>query len=248
MAEGEKRVEEHLPLEVMTSDNPVRLSVHGDAEARASLFKKIVKVQKEVKVLKHTGEFKSNTANYTYASERDVLEPISEAFAKAGVAIVPGVVDSWWHDMPSKYNVNRITTVQIEAILGDSETGAYIITGSRSSAANADKATNAAFTTAFKYLLAKLAIVAFGDDADEYSVDGEKAGKQGPKAKPLTKEERDALAAKIKEAGAGDAVKELMKAQKITFSKVTDEQAKAIEVVIDARVAMDTAPGTSDAT
>lgn len=237
-----------LGLESMQSDTPVRLSVHGSPEERAALFAKIVKVQKDIKVLAHTGKYDQGTTKYTYATERDVLEPISEAFARAKVAIVPGVVDSWFHDMPSKYNVNRVTTVQIEAILGDAETGAYIVTGSRSTAANSDKATNAAFTTAFKYLLAKLAIVAFGDDADEYTVDGDKAGSQGPKAKPLTKVERDALTARIKEADAGEAVKALMKKHGITFSKLTDVQAKMIEVALDAHIALDTAPGTTDAT
>lgn len=228
MGEKKERVEEHLELETMVSDSPVRLSVHGDPEARAALFKKIVKVQKDIKVLKHTGRYKQGSTDYTYATERDVLEPISEAFAKGGVAIVPGVVDSWWHDIPSKFGVARTTTVQIEAILGDAETGAYIITGSRSTAANADKATNAAFTTAFKYLLAKLAIVAFGDDADEYSIDGEKAGKQGPKAKALTKDERDKLTVAIKESGKGDDIKAWMKTEAVTFSKITDVQSAAM--------------------
>lgn len=232
MAEGEARTTEHLELEQMGTTQKVTMEVHGEPEARAALFAKIVKVQKTMKVLKHTGRYKQGNTDYTYATERDVLEPISEEFAKAGVAIIPGVVDSWWHDIPSKYNVARVTTVQIQAVLGDSVTGAYIITGSRSTAANADKATNAAFTTAFKYLLAKLAIVAFGDDADEYSIDGEKAGKQTAKAKPLTKAERDKLTTRIKEAEAGDAVKVLMKDKKITFSKVTDIEAKMIEELL----------------
>ena len=221
----------NIPMEVMTTDSPVRLSVHGSPDERAALFAKIVKVQKEIKVLAQTGNM-SGTQTYRYATERDVLEPISDAFSRAKVAIVPGVVDSWWHDMPSKYNVNRVTTVQIEAILGDAETGAYIITGSRSTAANADKATNAAFTTAFKYLLAKLAIVAFGDDADEYTADGEKKGSQGPKAKPLTKGERDTLTGRIKESGKGEEVKAMMKEKGITFSKINDVQAALIEPLI----------------
>ena len=245
---SDKTRADEIHLETMDNAHPVSIRVEGEPEARAALFKKIVKVQKDVKVLAHTGKYEQGNTKYTYATERDVIEPISDAFSKGGVAIVPGVVGSWWHDIPSKYNVNRVTTVQIEALLGDSETGAYIVTGSRSTAANADKATNAAFTTAFKYLMAKLANVAFGDDADEYTVDGEKAGRQGAKAKPLTKGERDKLTARIKEAGAGDAVKAMMKENKITFSKVTDVQAKMIEVTIDAFVAQDTAPGTTDAT
>lgn len=248
MADDDKKLVTGLGLEAMQSGAPLHLSVHGEPADRAALFAKIVKVQKTVKVLGQTGKYDQGNTKYNYASERDVLEPISEAFAKNNVAIVPGIVDSWFHDMPSKFNVNRVTTVQIEAILGDADTGAYIITGSRSTAANADKATNAAFTTAFKYLLAKLAIVAFGDDADEYDADGNKAGKQGPKAKLLTKAERDKLTTRIKDSGAGDDVKAMMKKQGITFSKVTDVQAQMIEVVIDAHVAQDTPPGTTDAT
>lgn len=221
-----------LGLEAMNTDNRVHLSVTGTAEDRASLFGKIVKVQKAIKVLGQTGYYDQPNTKYKYASERDVIEPIGEAFAKNGVAIVPGIVDSWFHDMPSKYSVNRVTTVQIECILGDADTGAFIVTGSRSTAANADKATNAAFTTAFKYLLAKLATVAFGDDADEYSVDGEKAGTQGPKARPLTKGERDALTTRIKESGKGEEVKALMKSKGITFSKLTDVQSALIEALL----------------
>lgn len=230
MADGDKTT--GLGLEAMQSGTPLHLSVHGEKEDRAALFAKIVKVQKTIKVLGQTGKYDQGNTKYKYASERDVLEPISEAFAKNNVAIVPGIVDSWFHDMPSKYNVNRVTTVQIEAILGDAESGAYIITGSRSTAANADKATNAAFTTAFKYLLAKLAVVAFGDDADEYDVDGNKAGKQGPKAKPLTPDERKTLTDEIKNSGKGEEVKELMKKEKITFSKITDVQAEVIRKLI----------------
>lgn len=220
--------EEEFSLESMNDGTPVSLRVEGDADARAALFAKIVKVQKSVKVLAHTGEYNQGNTKYTYATERDVLEPISEAFAKNNVAIVPGVVGSWWHDMPGRYQPNRVTTVQIEAILGDAETGAYIVTGSRSTAANSDKATNAAFTTAFKYLLAKLAIVAFGDDADEYSADGEKAGTQKDKPKPLTEGQRKALTTKIKESGKGDDIKAWMKSEKVTFSKITDVQAAAL--------------------
>lgn len=225
---------DELSLEPMQTNQDVTLKVFGEPEERAALFAKICKVQKSIKVLKHTGKYSSGNTSYTYATERDVLEPISEAMAKNGVAIIPGVVDSWFHDIPSKYNINRVTTVQIQAILGDSETGAYIVTGSRSTAANSDKATNAAFTTAFKYLLAKMAIVAFGDDADEYNLEGAKAGTQGPKAKPLTDAEKKDLTNRIKEAGAGDAVKALMKDKTITFSKITDRQAALVEAVIEA--------------
>lgn len=219
---------EKFNLESMNDGTAVSIRVEGDAEARAALFKKIVKVQKEVKVLAHTGSYSAGSTNYTYATERDVIEPISDAFSRAGVAIMPGVVGSWWHDMPGRYDANRVTTVQIEALFGDSETGAYLVTGSRSTAANADKATNAAFTTAFKYLMAKAANVAFGDDADEYTADGEKAGTQGPKPKALTKQQRDALTKSIQSSGKGEDIKVWMKEEKITFSRITDAEAASL--------------------
>ena len=228
VTERELTRDEKFNLESMNDGVGVHIRVEGTAEERASLFKKIVKVQKEVKVLAHTGSYSQGNTSYTYATERDVIEPISDAFSKAGVAVMPGVVGGWWHDMPGRYDMNRVTTVQIEALFGDSETGAYLVTGSRSTAANADKATNAAFTTAFKYLMAKAANVAFGDDADEYSVDGTKAGSQGPKPKPLTKAERDDLTATIKDSGKGDDIKAWMKEAKVTFSKITDAQAASM--------------------
>lgn len=220
--------EEEFSLESMNDGVLVSMRVEGDAEARAGLFKKIVKVQKEMKVLAHTGSYSAGQTSYTYATERDVIEPISDAFSRAGIAIMHGIVGGWFHDMPGRYAPNRVTTVQTEHLFGDSETGAYLVTGSRSTAANADKATNAAFTTAVKYLLAKSAGVAFGDDADEYTLDGTKAGTQGPKPKPLTKDERAVLTKEIQTSGKGEDIKVWMKAGAVTFSKITDAQAAAM--------------------
>lgn len=220
---------DEIQLEHMDSQHDNSIQAHGSPEALASLFSKIAKVQKKVKVLKHTGKFNAGSTKYSYATERDVVEPISNAFAAENVALIPSVVDSWWHDIPTKYNTNRVTTVQVQTLIGDGDTGAYVVAGARSTAANADKATNAAFTTAVKYQLAKLAVVAFGDDADEYTLDGDKAG-TSPKA--LTKAQREVLANEISASGKGDEVKDLMKSERITFSKVNSEQAERIRKVL----------------
>lgn len=200
------------------------LQIIGEPSERAPLFAKLVQVNKQLKKLKHTGNFSAGNTKYTYATEADVIEPIAAALAKVGLATVPSVVEQWWHDLPGKYGTNRVCTVHAQLLLADSETGAYIVAHTFSTAANGDKASNAAFTTAIKYLLAKLALVAFGDDADEYTADGEKAGGAKPKAapRPASKDKLDALMAEIKDADKGDDVKAWLKANKIAWSKMTD--------------------------
>ncbi len=210
---------------------PCTMVTVGAPEALASLFKKLTKVQKHFKKLQHTGKYSQGSTSYTYATEADVVEPISQKLAAEGLALIPSVVEMWWHDIPSKYNINRVCTVHVQVMIGCADTGGFIIASSYSTAANGDKATNAAFTTAVKYFMAKLVGVSFGDDADEYSADGEKVGKS-TKAKALTKDERDDLTTRIKDSGKGDAVKELMKQKSITFSKIDDRQAKLIEELL----------------
>ena len=205
-------------------DQQPYLQIIGEPSERAPLFAKLVQVNKSLKKLKHTGNFSAGNTKYTYATEADVIEPIAAALAKVGLATVPSVVEQWWHDLPGKYGTNRVCTVHAQLLIADSETGAYIVAHTFSTAANGDKASNAAFTTAIKYLLAKLALVAFGDDADEYTADGEKAGGAKPKAvaRPASKDKLDALMGEIKEADKGDAVKAWLKANKLAWSKLTD--------------------------
>lgn len=219
------------------------IQIVGDASERAPLFAKLVKVNTAVKKLKQTGKYSAGNTKYDYATEADVIEPIAAALAKSGLATVPSVVEQWWHDLPGKYGTNRVCTVHAQLLIADSETGAYVVAHTYSTAANADKASNAAFTTAIKYLLAKLALVAFGDDADEYTVDGSKAdgskapapkAKQAPAAvKSVGKDVLDALMEEIANAEAGDRVKGLLKEKRWTWSKLTEEQVAAIRVKIN---------------
>jgi hypothetical protein len=210
------------------------IAVVGTPDALAPLFKKLTKVQKHFRRLQHSGKYDQGKTKYTYATEADVIEPISQKLAAEGIALIPSVVNMWWHDIPSQYNINRVATVHVQIMLADSETGAYIVASSFSTAANGDKATNAAFTTAVKYFMAKLAGVAFGDDADEYSADGTKAGKDTKKRPtPIGKPEKDKLTKRIQEANAGEQVKEMMKKNKITFSKLDTQQAADIGALLD---------------
>ena len=219
------------------------IEIHGEPEGRAKLFAKLMNVNALIPKLKHTGQFKAGNTKYSYATEADVLEPIAAALAESGLATIPGVVAQHWHDLPGKYGTNRVCTVHAQLMIGCTETGAHILTHTYSTAANSDKASNAAFTTAIKYLLAKLALVAFGDDADEYTVDGEKAagpgaGKGKPKAKPkakssaLTAKQRDDLMNKVVDADLQGKVREWLKAEGISWSKITPEQARHVEGMV----------------
>jgi len=224
---------------VKEGDTQPYMQIVGEPADRASLFAKIVQLNKSVKKLKHTGKFNAGNTKYTYATEADVIEPIAKALADAGIATIPSVVEQWWHDLPGKYGANRVCTVHAQMLLADSETGAYIVAHTFSTAANGDKASNAAFTTAIKYLLAKLTLVAFGDDADEYTVDGDKAdGSAKPKAKAksapraASQDARDKLMNEIVEAGKGEDAKAHLKANKLAWSKLTDNQLTEIRSLL----------------
>lgn len=218
-------------------DQQSYIQIIGEPNERAPLFAKLVQVNKALKKLKHTGKFSAGNTKYTYATEADVIEPIAAALGKVGLATVPSVVEQWWHDLPGKYGTNRVCTVHAQLLLADSETGAYIVAHTYSTAANGDKASNAAFTTAIKYLLAKLALVAFGDDADEYTADGEKAGgarkPAAAPARPASKEKLDALMEEVKAADKADEIKAHLKANKISWSKLTDAQMSEIRALLE---------------
>jgi hypothetical protein len=220
-----------------------RIEIHGEPADRAKLFGKLVQVNAMIPKLKHTGQFNAGKTKYTYATEADVLEPIAAALAENGLATVPSVVSQHWHDLPGKYGTNRVCTVHAQLMIGCADTGAHVLAHTYSTAANGDKASNAAFTTAIKYLLAKLTLVAFGDDADEYTTDGEKAagpgaGKSKPKAKPkakssaLTAKQRDDLMNKVVDADLQGKVREWLKAEGISWSKITPEQARHVEGMV----------------
>jgi len=222
------------------------IEVIGDPSDRASLFLKLSQVNDAVRMLGKSGKFNAGNTKYDYATEADVIEPIAHALASVGLATIPGVVNQWWHDLPGKYGTNRVVTVHASMMIGCTTTGAYVVTHTFSTAANGDKASNAAFTTAIKYLLAKLALVAFGDDADAFTADGQAA--DGSKAKaekkpaPVSKGKLDDLANRVKDAGAGDAVKKYLSKDAIMWSKMTASQLKAIEVIIDAEAAQNEPP------
>ena len=223
---------EHFSPTVAGAEQQPYVQIVGEPSERAPLFAKLVEVNKAVKKLKQTGKFNAGNTKYDYATEADVIEPIAAALAKHGLATIPNVVEQWWHDLPGKYGTNRVVTVHAQLVIADSETGAYIVAHTYSTAANGDKASNAAFTTAIKYLLAKLALVAFGDDADAYTVDGDKAdGSAKPKAKAAApkaapKKEGDALISDIKDAGKNEEAKAYLKEHGLKFSAMTSKQIK----------------------
>lgn len=211
------------------------IQVVGEPAALGPLFAKLVQVNSAVKKLKHTGNFAAGNTKYSYATESDVIEPIAQALASAGLATIPSVVAQHWHDLPGKYGTNRVCTVHAQMVIGDSETGAYIVAHTYSTAANGDKASNAAFTTAIKYLLAKLALVAFGDDADEYTIDGNKATTTPTRSKSKTasKDTLKALGEKVKAANASEIVKAYITDNGWVWSALTDSQVAAISELIE---------------
>jgi hypothetical protein len=212
------------------------IQVVGEPQALGPLFAKLVSVNSAITKLKHTGKFAAGNTKYSYATEADVIEPIAQALATAGLATIPSVVEQYWHDLPGKYGTNRVCTVHAQMVIGDSETGAYVVAHTYSTAANGDKASNAAFTTAIKYLLAKLALVAFGDDADEYTIDGEKAvGTTTKKGRQpsASKAELDALTTRIKETNSSDAVKAYLAENNLTWSRLTASELRSVTELVD---------------
>ncbi len=222
------------------------IRIEGSPSERASLFLKLAGVNRAVVKLKQTGKFSAGNTNYKYATEADVIEPIAKALGELGLATIPSVVGQHWHDLPGRYNNNRVCTVHAELMIGDADTGAYVVASTYSTAANSDKASNAAFTTAIKYLLAKLALVAFGDDADDYTLDGQvaaadmkktakptaKATTKKPAAPAISRDKLEDLQQRVKDAGQGEDVKGWLKTNKISFFKMTQEQFDEVEKMI----------------
>lgn len=216
-------------------DQQPYVQIIGEPDALASLFSKVVKVNSAIKKIKHTGNFSAGNTKYTYATESDVIEPVAKAFNESGIAFIPSTAEIFWSDLPGKYGTNRVCTVHAQIILGDSETGAYIVAHAYATAANADKAASAGFTTAIKYFAAKLALVAFGDDADEYTVDGQKATatpRRGVK-RAVSEDTLNVLSEKVKAANATQIVKDYLKDNKWKWSDLTDSQVAAITELVE---------------
>lgn len=190
--------------------------VVGTPEERASLFAKIVEVNKEVTSLSKSGKYRSGATKYEYATEADVIEPVAEAYAKVGLAVVPSCDNQDWFTVEGRNGTQNWCRVEASIVIGDADTGAYVTAKGQSCAANGDKAPNAAFTTALKYLLAKSALVSFGDDADAF--DGAKTAKVET-VSAAKKKEIESLVAKH---GNADEVSKFIHANGISWSAMTE--------------------------
>lgn len=191
------------------------MHAHGSSKDLALLFKKLVAVNNSITSLPKTGSYSAGATRYTYATEADVIEPISKALADNGVAAIPSAKNQHWHSIPGRHGDISVCSVQVDVMLGDSDTGAYVITSGQSAAANGDKAPNAAYTTALKYALAKIAMVSFGDDADDYDSTGSVA-----RVETISKEQKKKIEDAIKEHGTGDRVKKYLMQNKIRWLSI----------------------------
>lgn len=195
------------------SENP---HVVGTAEERASLFAKLITVNKSLKSLDKSGKFRSGATKYEYATEADVIEPVAEAYADAGLALAPSCNSQNWFEIPGRNGPQQFCRVEVSLLIGDPDTGAYIQTYGQSAAANGDKAPNSAFTTGLKYLLAKSALVSFGDDADSF------AGNAKASVPTVSREKKSEIEKLIAEKGIAEEVKQFIISNKISWTAMTE--------------------------
>ena len=138
-------------------------------EALASLFKKLAAVMGNAGSVKETGQ---NTQDrYKYANADDVLAPVQKAMAHANIGHVMQVVgiEQVNEERGNGKAPGLRTTLTANAIFGDGDTGAFIVSTWISEATDfgmRDKGINKCATTAQKFFMKRAFLLVSKDDID----------------------------------------------------------------------------------
>jgi hypothetical protein len=147
-------------------------------EALASLFKKMATVMGSTGAVKESGQ---NTQDkYKYADADDVLAPVQRAMAKANIGHVMQIADVTQVDQirASGGAPGLRTLLTANAIFGDGDTGAFIVSTWKSEAADfgmRDKGINKCVTTAQKFFMKRAFLLVSKDD-----IENDPDGKSSP--------------------------------------------------------------------
>jgi hypothetical protein len=138
-------------------------------DALASLFKKMATVMGSTGAVKESGQ--NTTDRYKYADADDVLAPVQKAMAKANIGHVMQIVDVTQTDQPraSGGMPGLRTVLNANAIFGDGDTGAFIVSSWKSEAADfgmRDKGINKCVTTAQKFFMKRAFLLVSKDDIE----------------------------------------------------------------------------------
>ena len=132
--------------------------------ALASLWAKIAQVTGAVGGIRETG--KNRDAGYSYASYDDVVVPLKHALKDARLGLVYQVRNV----AQSAEGKGILTKVEANVIVGDGDTGAFVIStvyGEAMDYGVADKGISKANTAAQKYALKRIFLLATADDDDD---------------------------------------------------------------------------------
>lgn len=154
-------------------------------EALASLFKKMATVMGSAGAVRETG--KNAQDRYTYADANDVLAPVQKAMANANIGHVMQVVgiEQVNEERGNGKAPGLRTTLTANAIFGDGDTGAFIVSTWVSEATDfgmRDKGINKCATTAQKFFMKRAFLLVSKDDIDN---DPDGASEPDGKADPI---------------------------------------------------------------
>ncbi|HEY5708606.1 MAG TPA: ERF family protein [Solirubrobacterales bacterium] len=174
---------------------------------------KLEAIVDEVGYVEKTGEVSFGKTQYDYMQEHGLLALLKPLWHKYGVTFVVGLTQR-----PTGINVvvsDRLTTVVVQAVLTDVETGEQIVAEYVGQGQDqTDKASNKALTGANKYALQKFFQVPTEqiDDSDQTVPEGQQATATTKPPKPKAGEEPRMSATQIKKLRevAGDAVRQKM--------------------------------------
>ncbi len=141
---------------------------------KAELFRKLLKVQRELKPIAETG--KNTYQRYSYATALDILEPVKRTCNELGLFIYLDVTESAIEPGKARCTV-KLTTVDCESgealsinSCGYSEDWSY-----KENRATGDKAIYKAITGATKYAVREMFALASTDDPEKEEISSAKS-------------------------------------------------------------------------
>lgn len=161
----------------------------------AKIIQALLAVMDEVSYVQKTGRVSHAGANYSYASDADVIAVVRPSLVKFGLALIGPIAQG-----DARLDEHGITWVKVGYRLvhneGDMWPDLLIVEGcgqDRNSKGVGDKGLSKAYTAAGKTVLLRLLILATGDEAG--------AGNGAPPEKPVTKAQLGAIVKAMKRVG-----------------------------------------------
>ena len=145
-----------------------------------SLYQKIADVSRAIGSLQ--ADKRNTQQNYDYISADKVLERVGSEMAKAGLVIVPALVDERMERVEyqqGKFRYDCRVDIEMKLADGEGNTDTVMWFGRGSDYSVPDKAMYKAITSGHKYFLMKLCNVGVGNEDGEHEVQTSAVGKNG---------------------------------------------------------------------